>query len=205
MVTFAKSGRARTLRKSVSGAICIAAASLCAPALAIEADPLDAAGVEPPRLTVERDRLVDAPAAPLDARGRPVGDVAGVSVRLWSRHGRSDIGIGLGALGFYDLQPLPPGAEGPASLRATRPTVTLGWRFRLDGQTSFYADATSARRLATEAMPDLYATKVGMEWKPATSRFGFEHRSLGIQLQSGYRMSLRIRGGGVGVYFRGQF
>lgn len=187
-------------------AACVAAAVIAAPAAALESGPSGAEdGPEPPRITVERDRLLDTPVGPRDAQGRAVDDVAGVSVRLWSRHGRADLGVGVGTLGFFDAQPLPPGAVGPASLRAARPTVTFGWRYRLDGQTSIYADATSARRLAAEAMPDLYAAKVGMEWKPATSRLGFEHRSIGLQLQSGYRMSLRVKGGGLGVYFRGKF
>jgi len=184
---------------------CVAAAVIAAPATALESDAGADDGSEPPRISVERDRLLDAAAVPRDAQGRPVGDVAGVSVRMWSRHGRSDVGVGVGTLGFFDLQPLPPGAGGPPSLRATRPTVSVGWRYRFDGETAIYADAVSARRLATEAMPDLYAAKVGMEWKAASSRFGFENRSLGVQLQSGYRMSLRVKGGGLGVYFRGKF
>lgn len=180
-------------------------AAVATPAAAIEVPAATTGELEPPRITLDRDRLLDAGAAPRDAQGRPVGDVTGLSLRLWSRHGRSDLGIGVGTLSMFDLQPLPPGAGGPASLRAMRPTVSFAWRYRVDGQTAVYADATSARRLAADAMPDLYATKVGMEWKLATSRFGFENRSLGLQLQSGYRMSLRVRGGGLGVYFRGNF
>lgn len=175
------------------------------PAMALEPSAASSASLDPPRLTLEQDRLLDAGAAPRDAQGRPLGDVTGVSLRLWSRHGRNDLGVGVGTLGVFDLQPLPPGAGGPPSLRAVRPTVSLGWRYRVDGHTAVYADATSARRLAADAMPDLYATKVGMEWKPATSRLGFENRALGLQLQSGYRMSLRFKGGGLGVYFRGNF
>lgn len=189
-------------------AACAAMAAAAAPVAALEAPVAIAMGggdTEPPRITLERDRLLDTAAAPRDAQGRPVADVAGVSLRLWSRHGRSDLGVGVGTLGIFDLQPLPPGAGGPPSLRAARATVTLGWRYRLDGHTAVYADATSARHLAADAMPDLYATKVGMEWKPASSRFGFENRALGFQLQSGYRMSLRVKGGGLGVYFRGNF
>lgn len=185
--------------------VCVAAAAMASPALALETGLPVGEGSGPPRVTIERDQVLDAPSAPRDAQGRAVGDVAGVSVHLWSRHGRSDVGVGVGTLGFFDLQPLPVGAGGPPSLRATRPTVSFGWRYRVDGQTALYADATSARRLATDAMPDLYAAKVGMEWKPATSRFGFENRSIGLQLQSGYRMSLRFKGGGLGVYFRGKF
>lgn len=186
-------------------AACAAMVAMVAPAVALEAAIPPADDLEPPRVILERDRLLEAGAAPRDAQGRPVGDVAGVSLRLWARHGRADLGVGVGTVGVFDLQPLPPGVGGPASLRAMRPTVSFGWRYRLDGQTAVYADATSARRLAADAMPDLYAAKVGMEWKPATSRLGFEHRAVGLQLQSGYRMSLRVRGGGLGVYFRGKF
>lgn len=185
----------------------IAAAVLGSAASALAVEPTGglAMPAPAPRVTLERDSLLDVARAPLDAQGRPVTDVAGLSLRFWSRRGRADIGVGIGTLGFFDLQPLPPGAGGPASLRATRPTVTLGWRYHVSGDTAVYADATSARRLATDAMPDLYAAKVGMEWKPATSRLGFENRSLGFELQSGYRMSLRLKGGGVGLYFRGTF
>jgi len=187
-------------------AVCTVMAGMAGPVAALDAatrsadDPLP-----PPRITLDHDRLLDSAAAPRDAQGRPVGDVTGISLRLWSRHGRADLGVGVGTLGVFDLQPLPPGAGGPASLRATRATLTVGWRYRVDGRTAVYADATSARHLAADAMPDLYATKVGMEWKPATSRLGFENRALGLQLQSGYRMSLRVKGGGLGVYFRGKF
>ena len=49
-------------------------------------------------------------------------------------------------------------------------------------------------------------TKLGAEWKSPASRFGLDKRGhLGIQFDSGYRMSLRLRKSGVGVYVRGQF
>jgi len=158
----------------------------------------------PPRVTLERGSLADPLPAAHDVQGRPLTDVAGLSVRWWARRGRTDIGLGVGTLALVDPRADQPGLAHPM-LRGAQPTLTLGLRYRMSGEAALYADATSVRSLAAEAMPDLYATKVGMEWKPAKSRFGFENRSLGIQLQSGYRMSLRARKGGLGVYFRGNF
>lgn len=154
-----------------------------------------------PRVTFERATLAADVPPVLDAQGRALDELAGVSLRWWARHGRADVGVGVGTLGFVPR----PDAAGTALL-GPRPTLTLGWRYRLNGETAVFADATGVRALAGDGpMPGIVNTKVGLEWKPATSRFGFEHRSIGVQLQSGYRMSLRVRGGGVGVYLRGQF
>jgi len=49
------------------------------------------------------------------------------------------------------------------------------------------------------------STKVGMEWKPATSRFGLDHGALGVQFNSGYRLSFKARKDGLRIYLRGQF
>lgn len=179
-------------------ALLAAAASLSSRAFDGVADPEPA-----PRVTFERARLApDAPPA-LDRQGRELYELAGVSVRWWSRHGRSDLGFGVGTLGFVP-RPEVPGST--TTLLAPMPTVTLGWRYRVSGDTAVYADATGVRSWAGDGpMPGIVATKVGLEWKPARSRFGFEHRSIGFELQSGYRMSLRAKGGGLGVYLRGQF
>jgi hypothetical protein len=153
-----------------------------------------------PRVTTERSFVLPGGAAPLDPSGRPYTDMSGVTVRFWSRHGRSHLGVGVGTVGF-----VAPSLDGAVPLRSALPTVTVGVRYAISGETAVYADATSARDLIANAAPGLYNTKVGMEWQPAKSRFGFEGRSLGIQLQSGYRMSLRIKSGGLGIYFRGNF
>ena len=157
-----------------------------------------------PQVTIERAWLQSGAAAPVDAQGRPLADMAGVSVRWWSRHGRSNVGLGFGTVGF-----VAPGLEdhgqASGSLRAAVPALTVGWRYRVSNGTAVYADATGARSLAMDASPGLYNAKVGMEWQPAKSRLGFENRSLGIELQSGYRMSLRVKSGGLGLYFRGKF
>jgi hypothetical protein len=151
-------------------------------------------------VTTERSFVLPGPATPLDPSGKPYTDTGGVTVRFWSRHGRSNLGVGVGTVGF-----VAPSADGALTLRNAWPTLTVGVRYAVSGETAFYADATSARDLLASASPGLYNTKVGMEWQPAKSRFGFEGRSLGVQLQSGYRMSFRIKSGGLGVYFRGNF
>ena len=161
--------------------------------------------VRAPQITTERAWLQPGSATPQDASGRPYGEMAGVSYRWWAREGmhqhRTRRRYGrLPRAGWRTSGDATTGA-----LRGAVPTVTFGMRYRVSGETAVYADATSARALATDAAPGLYNTKVGMEWQPAKSRFGFENRSLGIQLQSGYRMSLRVKSGGLGVYFRGKF
>jgi hypothetical protein len=153
-----------------------------------------------PRVTTERSFVLLGGAAPLDPSGRAHTDVRGVTVRWWSRHGRSNLGVGVGTIGF-----VAPSPDGAVPLRSTLPTVTVGVRYAVSGATAVYADAISARDLVANAAPGLYNTKVGMEWQPAKSRFGFEGRSLGIQLESGYRMSFRVKSGGLGIYFRGNF
>jgi hypothetical protein len=159
----------------------------------------------PPQVVAERTWLEAEAgnAGPQDSTGRPITDMTGVGVRWWARHGRAGFGVGVGTVAFMD--PAADGARPPAALRGALPTFTLGWRYRVSPDAAVYADATGARSLAAAAAPELYNTKVGMEWQPARSRFGFEGRSLGIQLQSGYRMSLRARKGGLAIYFRGKF
>lgn len=193
----------------VLAAAALAALVACCPTVACAEDSLvervqSDREIREPQVTTEQGWLQPGTAAPQDASGRPYREMAGVSYRWWTRHGRANVGLGVGTVGF-----LAPDAEGPGlapgALRAAVPTLTFGMRYRMSSETAIYADATSARALATDAAPGLYNTKVGMEWQPAKSRFGFENRSLGIQLQSGYRMSLRVRSGGLGVYFRGKF
>jgi hypothetical protein len=161
-----------------------------------------AATFDEPQVVAERARLEAGAAGPQDSAGRPITDMAGFGVRWWARHGRADFGVGVGTVAFVDPAD---GVGPPVAWRGALPTFTLGWRYHVAPDAAVYADATGARGLAAAASPELYNTKVGVEWQPAKSRFGFEGRSLGIQLQSGYRMSLRARKGGLGVYFRGKF
>lgn len=156
-----------------------------------------------PQVTAERSPLTAGLSARVDAQGRGLSELAGVSVRWWSRPARAQFGVGLGTVGY--VTPLGDTSAGAGMLHGPLPTMTVGLRYHFSSDAALYADATSVRSLATNAMPALYNTKVGVEWQPAKSSFGFENRSLGIQLQSGYRLSLRARSGGLGLNFRSNF
>jgi len=50
-------------------------------------------------------------------------------------------------------------------------------------------------------------TPLAVDWRPAraTVWLGLEHGALGMQLKPGYRLSLKLRGGGPSLYLRSQF
>lgn len=137
-------------------------------------------------------------------RGTQYDEVRGVSYRWWLGNGRGAVGFGLGTIGYA----VPVATEG-AALPATTvigsvPTTSIGLRYALTPTTLAYADGSRARGLGGEPHV-FYNAKAGVEWKPAKSRVGFEGGRLGLQLDSGYRMSLRTKKGGIGVYLRGTF
>ncbi len=189
---------------------------------------VDVSGPAPvyaPTVSIERSRLLplgrDWPGGTgVDSFGRPYTEMGGVNYRWWLRRGRSDLGVGFGTVGYlvppidglaanpHALMYAGPHAQayaGPHTLAHTAPTLTVGWRYQLDERSMVFADAWGARRSYADDRSDFYSTKVGMEWKERKSRLGFEKGALGVQLDSGYRMSLRARKGGLGLYLRGQF
>lgn len=85
------------------------------------------------------------------------------------------------------------------------PVTTTGLRWRLSDQHLPFADAVRARSLGPNPNETQVASRVGMEWMSAEPRFGLQQGALGIQLDSGYRMSLRTRHGGLALYLRGKF
>jgi len=178
-----------------------------------------------PTLSLERSRLLptnrDWPGGSgVDAFGRPYTEMGGLSYRWWLRRGRADIGVGVGTVGYlvspieglgaspHSLVYTGPHSHvyaGPHTLAHAAPTVTLGWRYQVDDRSMVFADALQARLSHADDRSEVYSTKVGMEWKERKSRVGFEKGALGVQFDSGLRMSLRARKGGLGLYLRGQF
>ena len=181
----------------------------CGAALGDPGDELSVAGISvpdvaPPRITVLQMSVVPAPAPAAPAALVPAAELVGVSYRWWLTNGRSDVGIGLGALG-YRVTPPSAFTDSRGVPMGSVPMVTLGWRYRMSGQSVLLADASSALGLGANGR-DGYVTKVGVEWKARSeSRFGLDGSSLGFQFDSGMRMSLRWRKGGLSVYFRSQF
>jgi hypothetical protein len=163
------------------------------------------AAVLTPEVSAVRTRLgtTMVPALQL-SDGRAATDLAGVDYRLWMTRGRAGIGFGVGTLGY--VQPSLEGrGDGPVHLTGSTPTLSVGLRMRMTQESSVYADATGARGFGPDPDAGFVNTKVGVEWKPAKSRFGFEGGRLALQLDSGYKLSLRARKGGIGLYLRGQF
>jgi hypothetical protein len=155
-------------------------------------------------VTAVRSHLVPPGAPALTPDGRPMNELAGVQYRLWMSRGRTDFGIGVGALGY--VQP-PPGlrASGPITLSGASPMVSIGMRYRMSRESAFFADASGVQALPQDTSGAYVSTKVGMEWQPAKSRFGFDGGTLGIHLDSGYKLQLKTRRDGLGVYLRSQF
>jgi len=135
-----------------------------------------------------------------------------ISYRYWLSNGRTDFGFGIGTLSLTarPLGALPSAAPGPALtdstiLLASAPTLTVGMRYRTSPRSTVSADAAGTRGLGQNG--DAYLGKVGVEWKPASlsSRWNIAYGGIGWKLSSDSRMTLRIRGGGIGLYMRSQF
>ena len=189
----------------------LAVATLCVLAAgAVNAQAIDdePAAVPPdnpaPRLTRVQ---VSADAALLRANAAAAGastQLVGVSYRWWVSHGRADVGVGIGTLG-YRVTPFGALSDDPRISTGAAPMVSVAWRYRVSDQSVLHADASSARGLAVNG-GDGYFTKIGVEWKAKPeSRWGLDGSSLGLQLDSGLRMSMRLKKGGVSFYLRSKF
>ena len=152
-------------------------------------------------VTTVRSHLLTSAAPLAGQEGRTSDELAGLHYRVWLTRGRADVGIGLGTLGFV----LAPSIDGPRALVGARPVVTLGLRYRMSDQHQLFADASGARGLGADPAAAYVATRVGLEWKPAKSSIGLAHGALGVQLDSGYRLSLKVRHGKPALYLRTQF
>ncbi|KQV91659.1 hypothetical protein [Rhizobacter sp. Root1221] len=162
----------------------------------------------PPKITVERAHVADSERAlagnhGLDAYGRPLSHMGGVTYRWWVTRGASNFGVGFGTFGYVVPSPE---AGGPQTLAYGSSVLMVGYRLQVNPRSTLFADAFGARRFDADTT-DRISTKVGVEWKARSNKFGLDgaSRSLAFQLDSGYRMSLKVRRNGIGVYVKGQF
>jgi hypothetical protein len=138
--------------------------------------------------------------------GRAPGDWTGASLRLWLSSGRASVGVGIGITASDDRLPSAGGdGDGSNAVARQKLNLTLGMRYRMSKEHAIFADASGAHRAGTDSGNAQDTAKVGVEWKPAKAKFGFERGALGLRLDSGYRLTLRARRGGAGLYLRGQF
>ena len=139
-----------------------------------------------------------APAAA--ARWTPSGAATGGGYRWSLTRGAIDLGV------RFDARPA---AAHPADARfdsaappgSTLPALSLGVQsVSADpGATSSLAD----RALGTAAAVP-YVSKLGLEWKPASSRV-FVNQGLGLRLAGDDRLTMRLRKGLLGIYMKRDF
>ena len=75
----------------------------------------------------------------------------------------------------------------------------------MSDQSTIYADTSAAQGLGQNPPAAYYTTRGGVDWKTRKSRLGFDRGSVAMQLDAGYRLSLRTRRGGVALVLRGSF
>jgi hypothetical protein len=150
------------------------------------------------------------PSAALADAAAPAGgrtQLEGVSRRWWISGERADVGVGVGTIGYSVVGP--PGSattsEEPRALRNAVPNLSVGMRYRVSDDSAIYADASNARGLYGKGS-DAYFTKVGVEWQGAARKgWSIARGGIGLQLDSGKTMTMRVKGGGLGVYYRSKF
>lgn len=139
-------------------------------------------------------------------------DVASHSTRLamtWLPPGRSALGLSLGLTSRDGL-----GLGAPATLRSTGQSLDVGlhWRYTMD--THYRIDVTAWRRaVPADALSAIhlrepsYGARVEMRIgrPPPGTGFVAERGFIGLQLESGARISLRRSGGKPMLYYRARF
>ncbi len=122
--------------------------------------------------------------------------------------GRADIGQGARASAGRSLagDGRAGAAAGAAQAGAAlAPVLSIGGRLRVTGEPLSVADAYRARGLGAGPVGPGRGTRFGVEWRPAKATLGLEHGAIGMQLESGYRLSLKVRHGRPSLYLRGRF
>ena len=94
---------------------------------------------------------------------------------------------------------------GLAARAGAEPIASMELRFKVTDEHALFADARRAPDAAAGPADGGYRTRLGLEWRPAKATLGLEQGALGMQLESGYRLSLRLRHGGPSLYVRSQF
>jgi hypothetical protein len=163
--------------------------------------------------------------APPDERGRPQLEVSASSLprfdntdgsnrstridMTWLPPRRSALGLSLG-MGSVDDAMLP--GFGPRAGAGTSVDLGLHWRYTMDGQ--YRVDVTAWRRMMPpdaltliQAREPSYGARVEMRITRSPPRNGLvaERGFIGLQLESGARVTLKRSGGKPMVYYRSKF
>ena len=156
-----------------------------------------------PRYTRSDPALANLATVPAPAGQTARGELSEISRRWWLSNDRADVGVGLGTVAYSapasDLR-----TDGQ-TLRNAVPALSVGMRYRVSPESAVYADASNARGLYGKGS-DAYSAKVGVEWhgEPRPG-WGFIQGGIGLRMDSGKIMTMRVKGGGLGVYLRSKF
>lgn len=131
----------------------------------------------------------------------------------WLPPRRSALGLSLGmtSMTSTDRIGLAPAPFGPRS--APTQSVDLGLHYRYTLDSNYRVDVTAWRRLMpadaltmVQTREPLYGARVEMQLSGrGKSGLVADHRFLGLQLESGARLSLKRRNGGPMIYYRQKF
>lgn len=149
--------------------------------------------------------MASSTAAQFPAQAGQRVELLGLSHRWWHSHDRTDIGVGLGTMGQNVSALDGRSSENAQPLHKPVASVSVGMRYRMSPDSALYADASSARGLFGKGS-EAYFTKLGVEWQGAPrSGWAFASGGVGLRLDSGKTMTMRIKGGGLGLYLRSKF
>ncbi len=117
------------------------------------------------------------------------------------------LGAVVGMSGFTPRQPLPLG------LAPTGPSVDFGVRWSHKLQSQNQIDITAWRRMNVaedaytliQARQPVYGARVEMNLKSSSGIVAFDRGFLGLQLESGARISIKRKNGGPMLYYRTTF
>ena len=132
-------------------------------------------------------------------------ETSSIGYRWWASSGRVALGLGVGTVTHSIVAPAIGTEPERLTGQTSGPSVSVGWRLQLSDQSTIYADTSAAQGLGQNPAAAYYTTRGGVEWKTRKSRLGFDRGSVAMQLDSGYRLSLRTRRGGVALVLRGSF
>lgn len=129
-----------------------------------------------------------------------------VDVSLFPARG-AGVGAVVGMSGFSGRQPMPLG------LAPAKPSVDLGVRWTHKLQSMNQIDVTAWRRMnmpddaytLIQAREPVYGARVEMNLKQSKGGFALDRGFIGLQLESGARISIKRKNGGPMVYYRTAF